>query len=110
MDSENYQSLNGNALRLLLDLARQYNGRNNGDLCASRSVLKKRGWNSNNSIHRALVELETRGWIIGTKVGGLGMGCSLYAITWFPIDPCNGKIDISPTKVASNEWKNWTKV
>jgi len=28
------------------DLGRQYNGKNNGDLCATWSMMAKRGWSS----------------------------------------------------------------
>lgn len=107
MDSDNYMSLSGKALRLLLDLARQYKGYNNGDLCASRSVLKKRQWTSNSSIGRALSELLEKGWITETRKGGLGIGCSLYALTWQPIDECKGKLEVRPTRTASHDWKYW---
>jgi hypothetical protein len=32
-------------------------------------------------------------------------GPSLYAFTWMPIDPCNGKLDVAPTVVPSGKWK-----
>lgn len=105
IDSENFQSLNLVALRLLLCLARQYNGKNNGDLCAAETVLKKWGWSGSDSITRAKKELLNKGWIVLSRQGGLGIGCSLYALTWFPIDDCKGKIDLLPTRKASDDWK-----
>ena len=32
------------ALKLLIDLYSQYNGRNNGDFCMAWSIMAKRGW------------------------------------------------------------------
>lgn len=94
-------------MRLLLCLLRQYNGFNNGDFSAAAKVLKKWGWNSESSIQKALKELIQKRWIVISRQGGLGIGCSLYAITWLAIDDCNGKIDLSPTKKASDDWKDY---
>ncbi|MEX2326317.1 MAG: hypothetical protein WD558_01175, partial [Pseudomonadales bacterium] len=41
-----YQALSGNAVKLLVDLAFQYRGKNNGDLTTAWHVLKHRGWKS----------------------------------------------------------------
>ncbi len=97
LDSDDFISLKGNSIKLLIDIGRQYNGYNNGDLCASLSVLKKRGWNSNQQLSKALKELLSRNLIIQTRQGGLGMGPSLYALTWQPINECGGKLDIGST-------------
>lgn len=98
LDSEDFISLKGNSIKLLIDIAQQYNGYNNGDLCASLSVLRKRGWNSNQQLHKALKILIAKNLIILTKQGGLNLGPNLYAITWQPIDDCGGKLEMKPTK------------
>lgn len=108
MDSDNFQSLSGSALKLLLDLGRQFNGINNGDLCVTMSVMKQRGWKSNDTLQRAKNELLEKGWITLTRQGGLNIKCSLYALTWLPIDDCKGKIEVSPTRTPSNHWKGWS--
>jgi hypothetical protein len=90
-------ALSGSAVKLLIEIGRQFNGGNNGDLCASISILAKRGWTSNNKLSRAKKELIERGWIIKTKKGGLGLGPDLFAITWQPIHECGGKLDAKPT-------------
>ena len=96
-----FYSLSGSALKLLICIGRQYNGRNNGDLCATLSVLKKFGWTSNDSITNAKRELIEKNLIVETRQGGLGIGCSLYAITWQPINECPGKnLDVGPTTNA----------
>lgn len=96
-----YQNLSGNAVKLLMDFACQYNGRNNGDLTAALSVLGPRGWRSKGTIQRALRELQTTGMIIKTREGRFlnpGGVCDLYALTWKPIDECKGKsLSVAPT-------------
>ena len=94
---EDLISLKGNSLKLLIDIGSQYKGRNNGDLCASLSVLRSRGWNSNQQLTKALKELLAKNLIIMTRQGGLNMGPNLYAITWQPIDECGGKLDVKST-------------
>ena len=97
LNCKDFISLKGNSIKLLIDLAQQFNGYNNGDLCASLSVMRKRGWNSNQQLSKALSELIDKNLIMLTKQGGLNMGPNLYAITWQPIHECNGKLDVKPT-------------
>ncbi len=66
--------------------------------------MKLYGWSSQGSIHGALVELIGNGFIEQTRQGGKNQ-CSLYAVTWLAIDDCKGKLDVNPTRVASNLWK-----
>ena len=105
LDCDDFISLKGNSIKLLIDLGRQYNGFNNGDLCATLSVMRKRGWNSNQQLTKALRELLKRELIIQTKQGGLNLGPNLYAITWQPIDECNGKLEVSPTQVPLRSFR-----
>ena len=105
LECQDFISLKGNSIKLLIDLGYQYNGYNNGDLCASLSVLRKRGWNSNQQLAKALKELLERNLIVQTKQGGLNLGPNLYAITWQPIDECNGKLDANPTTVAPRSFR-----
>ena len=90
-------SLSSRALKLLIDIGVQYNGYNNGDLCAAMTLMKKRGWKSNDQRGKALKELLGKEMIILTRQGGRKIP-SLYALTWRCIDPCDRKIDINPTK------------
>jgi len=43
-DSQNWCRCGKNARALLTDIARQYNGKNNGDLCAAVTTMKAYGW------------------------------------------------------------------
>ncbi|MGZ8183061.1 MAG: hypothetical protein ACXWT1_13980 [Methylobacter sp.] len=92
------------AAHLLDNLTAQFNGINNGDLSAAPKIMKLYGWNSQGSIHKALAELLALGFIEQTRQGGKNQ-CSLYALTWHPIDECNRKLDVNPTRMASNLWK-----
>ena len=98
LETEDFKSLKGNSIKLLIDIGQQYNGYNNGDLCATLSLMKKRGWNSNQQLTKSLKELLEKNMIVLTKQGGLWIGPSLYAISWQPIHECGGKLDLGPTR------------
>ncbi len=98
-------SLSPRAIKLLIDIGVQYNGHNNGDLCAAMTLMKKRGWKSNDQRTKALKELQDKGLIILSRQGGRKLA-SLYALTWRPIDDCKRKIDISPRE---KPWRNFNE-
>lgn len=106
MESPQWAALDPLALKLLFELARQYRGSNNGDLAATLSMLKARGWRSADTLTRRLEMLKNAGWIVQTRQGGRHIGCSLFAVTWWPIDECGGKHSEPPTRKASHDWKN----
>lgn len=106
LECEAYNQLGAWGLKLLIDIGFQYNGSNNGDLHAAWSILCKKGWNSKGTLNDSLKELQEKGFIQQTRQGGKNR-CSLYAITWKPIDDCKGKIEVSPTRVASNLFKQY---
>lgn len=105
LECSDFRTLKGNALKLLIDLGAQYTGYNNGDLCAAMSVLRRRAWNSNDQINKAIEVLQERNLIIKTKQGGLGIGPNLYALTWFPINECGGKLDVKPSDHPMRSFK-----
>jgi hypothetical protein len=102
---ENYTRLSSRAIRLLVDMAYQYNGSNNGDLTAAPSILQKRGWRSKETIRLAILELLHFGWITLTRQGGLNRIANLYAVTFNSIDECGGKLDVQSSRTPSGEWK-----
>lgn len=104
LESANFRALSAKAKALILDIGAGYNGHNNGDLAAPWSWMKERGWRSKDTLHNALSELRRHYMIELTRQGGLN-GPSLYAFTWLPIDPCKGKLDVAPCRVASGKWK-----
>jgi hypothetical protein len=102
--SDAYNQLGAWSVKLLVDVAKQYNGFNNGDLNAVWSIFKEQGWHSKGTLSRAIKELIDKGFIELTRQGGKNR-CSLYAVTWESIDECKGKLDVRKTRVASNLWK-----
>lgn len=110
LEHQDYLEVSNTAKFLLTCLASQYNAgnSNNGNLCAAQSVLKKYGWTSSTR-KRALKELVEIGLLVNTRIGHKKR-CSLYALSWLPIDECLGKcLDVASTrKPAKNyigEWK-----
>jgi hypothetical protein len=87
-DSEAFISLSQLATKLYVDLRRQYNGRNNGDISIADSVLKPYHW-SHSSVHKGLTELIEHGLILRTRKGGVTSQekgtPSLYAFTDLPV-------------------------
>ena len=103
-DSANWRQCSATAIKMLCDLARQYNGRNNGDLCAALSILRRYGWRHPETVLWALRELRHYGLLVLTRQGGL-LAPSLFAVTWHAIDDCGGKLDCAATTVAPGQWK-----
>ncbi|GAB3368350.1 hypothetical protein GCM10027431_13720 [Lysobacter rhizosphaerae] len=62
-----------------------------------------RGWRSQGTVAGAKRELLDAGWIIETRKGGKHL-CSLYAISWYPVDE-SGKHMEPATTTAPDLWK-----
>lgn len=92
------------AKALLFELLGQYNRRNNGDLTTAWSVLKDRGWKSRDTLFKAAQELLSTGWIVKTRQGGRNR-CNLYALTFFDIDDCGGKVEIYKPGIRLSYWR-----
>lgn len=104
LESLNFRALSAAAVKLLLQLGAQFRGSNNGDLSAAWRIVKPLGATSRGSVSRGLRELLRYGMIQQTRQGGRNR-CSLFALTWLPIDECNGKLDVPTTRVASGLWQ-----
>ncbi len=90
LDSEAYLSVSPPARALLVDLARQSNGRNNGHIQATRAWLSQRGWNRPATTKKLLGELLAAHLIVMTKRGGLNAGAHQFAVTWLRISDWKG--------------------
>lgn len=104
VSSPNWFKLYDRSQRLFIDLLSQYNGKNNGDLCATWSFMKERGWTSAEKLSKALKELKYYGFIKVSRQGGRNSP-TLLALTCFPIDECDSKHDLNTTSVATNDFK-----
>jgi len=101
MNHIDYVELSGNSIKLLLEAARQYNGRNNGKLCFVWSQMSERGWKSKTTLSTAKKELLKNNLLVISKYGGLLNGKGMpqyYALTWQQVDEINNfDMDIDST-------------
>lgn len=104
LGSPEYAALSAQAVKLLVDIAAQYRGANNGDLCATWKTMHKVGWRSRATLAYAKAESLAAGFIEKTRDGGLRFPC-LYAITWRATDECGGKLQIPASRVPSHLWR-----
>lgn len=103
MDAAAFINLSAPATRLLLDIARQYVGTNNGQLLCTLSVLKRRGWSSNDTLIRARRDLESAGFIQQTRLPMMPRRAAWYGITWRPLDYVP-EMDIKPFEFVANAY------
>ncbi len=91
-------SLSGNAVKVLIDLRRTFNGTNNGALAYSIDKAAKRLGIGKATVKRMLDELQEKGFIKKTSAGGFSQRmAATFALTDRPIG------DAMPT----NEWRQW---
>ncbi|HKR77509.1 MAG TPA: hypothetical protein VJR95_12685 [Rhodanobacter sp.] len=104
MRSANWLALPPRAVKLVCDLGGQYRGTNNGDLSAAWKIMRSLGWKSGDTLAKAIADALRFGMIEKTRQGGMHK-CSLYALTWRPIDECGGKLEVSATHTPSRLWE-----
>jgi hypothetical protein len=85
LDAPAFMKLSYPARALLLEIARQYMGANNGQLVASKNYLIPRGWRSSDVITRAKKQLIDAGFIHETVKGQRPNRASWYALTWLAL-------------------------
>ena len=117
MDCPDYTSLGGNAIRLLIEMAYQYKGYNNGDLCPAWTLMKKRGFSSKQTLSHALTELVAAEMLVLTRQGTFRKSSpSLYAVTWLPIDDFpNKNMELASTtlpmrKFSVERQQGWPRI
>lgn len=110
LNSKAYLGLTVYGKALLVDLAGQFKGDNNGDLCAAWKLMKPRGWRSEETLAKAKRELLASGLIVETRVGARPNKASLYAITWQALDHCDGKLDMQPREYQFGKWRQFEGV
>lgn len=112
MNHQNFTNLTPLAVKLLIDVCsflrfKQGGTVNNGDLAITWELLKQRKWTSKASIDRAKDELLYYGFIVLTRHGmRLRHMPTLFALTFFGIDECNGKVqEQKPSPAPLNLWQ-----
>ena len=94
MEHPDFRELTPSATKVLMVLGCQYNGKNNGDLAATATMMKPWGGMAKGTLAKALRELQARRIIYKTRYhrrGADGAKPTLYALSWLDIDPCPGK-------------------
>lgn len=85
LNSPAWRALGGSAVKLFMDMRASLGSTNNGNLDATLSKLKHRGWRSENTLAKAKRELEALGFIARTRSTiGVEHGsktCNLYRFT-----------------------------
>lgn len=100
----NFYRMRGPAVKLVLDLGRQFAGNNNGWLCPAWELMRKVGWKSRDTLGMAILEAEHFRIIQKTRQGGKN-NPNLYALTFWPIDKKDGdSLDVGPSLSPSNAW------
>ena len=94
-DSPPFLALTPWAIKLLVDLSTQFNGKNNGDLSAAWKLMKVRGWRSETTLDKAKKELIASGFLVEMRKGHRPNVCSLFALTWHALNPSD-KHDFGP--------------
>jgi len=112
MQSEAYAALPDYAVRVLLTLAAQYRGANNGNLSLPVKTAQNFGlasWKRQAGL-RLLLEV---GAIEMTRPGKYSHGrgvCALYALAWRPINiTVNAFPPIEHERPAPNTWAQWQR-
>lgn len=89
LNSPLFLALPPHAVKLLLDVAVQYRGDNNGDLSLAWKLMKPRGWRSEATLHKVKRQLIDAGFLYETRKGRRPNTCSLFALTWPALDECD---------------------
>lgn len=109
LTSQAYLSLSGRAVKLLFDMAMQYNTHNNGALLASwRYMSEKRGWTSADQLAKAKQELLDHDLIYETVKGHRPNKASWYGLTWLALDNITG-LEISAALWPRGSYSKWQR-
>jgi hypothetical protein len=95
LQSAGYRAAGHVARSLLLDIAMQYSGTNNGRLTACAKYLRPLGWLSNDTIVRARRELIDVGLLVETRKGARPNRAAWFALSWVALDVKDG-LEIDP--------------
>ncbi|MEX1084367.1 MAG: hypothetical protein WEC76_00760 [Steroidobacteraceae bacterium] len=108
LESAAVKTLPHAAFKILVLLAAQFLGDNNGTMAMTELYARRFGFKGRNTIYRSLVELEARGLIVQTRRGVKSKThFSLYALNWRPINNHNGQ-PLAVPQMPSRSWQSWT--
>ena len=104
IDSPSFRALGYAARALLIDISRQYTGSNNGKLVACTKYLKPLGWNSHDTVSRALGDIKDAGLLIETRMGMRPNRAAWFALGWYALDVVDG-IDMDPKTYRTGQYR-----
>lgn len=87
-DGPGWRVLSFSAKALYIDMRAKLRSTNNGNINATLSEMKHRGWTSSATLSKSLRQLEHMGFIAKTRQGGIAFmskRCSLYRFTDLPV-------------------------
>ncbi|MDQ0084561.1 hypothetical protein J2W35_004930 [Variovorax boronicumulans] len=90
LESKAYRGCSVYARCLLVDIAMQLKGSNNGRLLCSTAHMKPLGWTSQDTLHKAKSALLEAGLIFETVKGQRPHKASWYGVTWLPLERLAG--------------------
>ena len=112
--SDAHRTLPHPARSVLVALAAQYRGYNNGSLTLTRDTALEYGITNPYAIDESLRELEARDLILETRPGTRPLGTlrarsAMFALIWAKIDPRqpDDPHDATPTIHARDTWRSW---
>lgn len=108
LESAAVTTLNHAALRVLVILASQWRGKDNGTLALTESYARRFGFNGRDTLYRSLRALEERGLIVCTRRGvKIKNHFTLYALGWEAITHRDGKPLARPEPRDNSRWLKW---
>ncbi len=112
MQCKDFPKLRPSSVVILLWLAFQYKGKNNGYLSATRSEAKDWGIGGSDTLARGLDQLLELRFVVQTQQGRFmnpGGTPNLYALSWEPIDGRQDKpLEVEPTRTPPRT--DWERV
>jgi hypothetical protein len=108
LQAEAVKTLNHAAFKVLVILASQWRGGNNGTLALTERYAREYGLSGRDTLYRSLKELESRGLIVRTRQGMKSKKhFSLWALGWESITHRDGKpLDIAEPR-NNKRWLEW---
>ena len=94
-DHPDYLSLSKTSRAFLWEVARQYNGYNNGNISIAVGIMGPRGWDKK-TIQRCRDELVAKNWLSITRLPRAKREPILYRLTWIDLDRWDGKPTLDP--------------
>lgn len=113
LESEAYRAMPDYAVRVLIALASEYRGANNGDLSLPLARARRQGIRTQWKVSVGIALLEQVGLIERMRIGHISRGkgvSALFALGWRETDP-SPKYDraLRCRQPAPNRWAAWTK-